>query len=128
MTADLLLIGLLGGIVAVDTTEFGQFMISLPVFSAVVLGFILNNVETGLFLGILMVLPWLKLIPAGGALHHHGNIGCFTAAATALITLKYYTTDVNSTIFLSVLYAIVLSSTAGRLVYFKRSLNEKIVR
>jgi len=127
MIIDLFIIGLLGGIVVIDTTAVGQFMISLPIFSSVLLGYLFNNVEAGLFFGILMVLPWLKLIPAGGALYHHGNIGSYTAAATCLLTLNKMNYSSESIIFISIIYGIFLSYTAGRLIYFKRRLNEKIV-
>jgi len=128
MIEDLLIIGLVGGIVAIDTTEFGQLMISLPIFSSVVLGYLFNNIEMGLFIGIVMVFPWLKLIPAGGALYHEGNIGSCTAAGTCLMTITRIPGYENQMLFLSIIYGIILSYTAGRVIFIKRKLNEKIVR
>ena len=49
-----------------DTTIAFQVMISQPIFSCPILGWLLGDPLTGMEIGAMMQLLWLNNIPAGG--------------------------------------------------------------
>lgn len=65
MLSDLLLVGAIGGLVGLDRTAAGQFMISQPIVAAPLVGMALGDWQSGLMLGALLELVWLSELPVG---------------------------------------------------------------
>lgn len=55
---------LISSLLTLDTTIF-QIMISRPVISGSVIGYLLGDIKTGLVIGILIELIWIRVIPVG---------------------------------------------------------------
>lgn len=64
---NLVIFSILGAILSADITMFGQFMISRPVFCGALFGYILGDVYTGLWLGMIIEMMWVNAIPMGVA-------------------------------------------------------------
>jgi mannose/fructose/N-acetylgalactosamine-specific phosphotransferase system component IIC len=58
---------LLAAIISVDITAYGQFMVSRPIFCAPVFGWLLGDIQTGLWVGMITELIWVSVIPMGTA-------------------------------------------------------------
>lgn len=61
----MILLSLIGAICSADITAFGQFMISRPIFCGPLFGYILGDVYTGLWLGLIIEMMWINAIPMG---------------------------------------------------------------
>ena len=57
----------LAAIFSSDITMFGQFMISRPIFCGPFFGFLLGDIHTGLWLGMIVEMIWVNAIPLGCA-------------------------------------------------------------
>ncbi|MCX5779152.1 MAG: PTS sugar transporter subunit IIC [Elusimicrobia bacterium] len=58
---------LLAAIISIDITAYGQFMVSRPIFCAPLFGWLLGDIQTGLWVGMLIELIWVSVIPMGTA-------------------------------------------------------------
>ncbi|MGM0441591.1 MAG: PTS sugar transporter subunit IIC [Elusimicrobiota bacterium] len=65
---NLLLAAAAGSVCVSDSTVVGQFMISRPIFSGPLIGFLTGDIISGLLIGMLMELIWITVIPMGGAI------------------------------------------------------------
>ena len=64
---NLVIFSIIGAILSADITMFGQFMISRPIFCGALFGYILGDVYTGLWLGMIIEMMWVNAIPMGVA-------------------------------------------------------------
>ena len=62
-----LLLSVLGGVLALDATSVGQFMISRPLVAGALTGWLLGDPVTGLEVGAMLELFHLAGMPAGGS-------------------------------------------------------------
>ncbi|MFA7674488.1 MAG: PTS sugar transporter subunit IIC [Endomicrobiia bacterium] len=58
-------LSVIGAICSADITAFGQFMISRPIFCGPLFGYILGDINTGLWLGLIIEMMWINAIPMG---------------------------------------------------------------
>lgn len=61
----IILFSVIGAILSADITMFGQFMISRPIFCGPLFGYILGDIYTGLWLGMIVEMMWINEIPMG---------------------------------------------------------------
>lgn len=123
-----LLFCILGGIVSVDSEAGWQVMISQPLVACPVAGWLFGNFEIGLMIGILMQLPFLIEIPAGGAKQSFSNLGAFVGAALAADLNQMIPAMPNLILFATVAFAILISWITMPLVRATRGLNLIFVR
>ncbi|MDZ7377897.1 MAG: PTS sugar transporter subunit IIC [candidate division KSB1 bacterium] len=88
MTQEFLLICLLGGIVATDTTAAFQVLVSHPLVGCTVAGLLLRDAQLGLSVGILLELLWLAEVPVGGVRTNEGNVGALVSAAVLIMLAR----------------------------------------
>ncbi len=82
--ADLVALGVLGGLVALDGTALGQFMVSRPLVAATLAGALLGDATLGLAVGGVLELFYLSALPVGGARFPEGGPAAVVAAAAAV--------------------------------------------
>lgn len=122
---EFVIIGLLGAMVAIDTTVFGQFMVSQPLFSSALAGYIFGDVGAGIQVGIIMQLIWLKLVPAGGTIFLNGNLGTLTAVCAMFLVIDQFPYSKESLMFTTIIIGIVLSYVYGYFTVLQRkNINE----
>lgn len=80
---ELLLLVALGGLVALDGTALGQFMVSRPLVAATLAGGLLGDPMSGLAVGGVLELFYLSVLPMGGARFPEGGPAAVVGAATA---------------------------------------------
>jgi mannose/fructose/N-acetylgalactosamine-specific phosphotransferase system component IIC len=81
---DLLLLTLLGGLLALDGTSVGQFMVSRPIVAGVLSGWVLGDPGLGLLMGGVLEFYFISVFPVGGARFPEGGPPTLVAVATAL--------------------------------------------
>jgi mannose/fructose/N-acetylgalactosamine-specific phosphotransferase system component IIC len=119
---DYIIIAVVGSLIILDTTVAFQLLISQPLITSTITGYILGDVELGLKIGFYLQLLWLSCIPVGAAIVPEGN-----AAAIIITSLiikhssqfeNFYTILVCTTI-----YGILISYIGGQLVVMFRKAN-----
>jgi mannose/fructose/N-acetylgalactosamine-specific phosphotransferase system component IIC len=80
---ELALLALLGGVLALDATSVGQFMLSRPLVAGALTGWMLGDPALGLLIGTLLELYLLVSFPSGGAQFPEGTTATVVAVATA---------------------------------------------
>lgn len=78
-------IALAGGIIGLDRTAVGQFMISQPIVAGPLTGWLLGDTAAGMVIGAVLELVWLLDMPVGTFVPADATIG--TVAATSIAIL-----------------------------------------
>jgi len=119
---------LLAGIVAMDTTSGPQILISEPVVSCSAVGILFNNPETGLMLGILFQLLWLGYLPLGGFAFTDNNMAACISTASLFSAAKFFGLEGNTlkAAFIPVmLFGIIISIVGLHIRNIERRMNDK---
>ena len=127
MWSDLLIVALIGGIVAVDTTAAWQVMICRPIVSGPFVGFALGDLQTGLVFGAMMELIWVGIVPVGAAIFPDSNVGSVVGTALA-IQLHQDLASLPLAVLISFVYMIPVACIGGRTIVLMRRLNVTLVR
>jgi len=78
-------IAVAGGIIGLDRTAAGQFMISQPIVAGPLTGWLLGDPTAGIVIGASMELVWLLDMPIGTFVPADATIGTISAAAAAVL-------------------------------------------
>lgn len=81
-----LLIALVAGVLEWDIYGWGQTMISRPLVSGTIMGLILGDVKTGLFIGASIEMIYLGVIPVGAAVPPDATTATTIATALAILS------------------------------------------
>jgi PTS system mannose-specific IIC component len=81
--SELLVLSLLGGLLALDGTSVGQFMLSRPMVAATLAGWIVSAPMQGFMVGALLELYLLVSFPVGGSRFPEGGPAAVVAATVA---------------------------------------------
>lgn len=74
---------LLGGLLALDATGVGQFMVSRPLAAGLLAGWLAGDPVAGFLVGVVLEIYLLVAFPVGGARFPEGATGTVVAAVTA---------------------------------------------
>jgi PTS system mannose-specific IIC component len=122
-----LYIGLIGGLLILDTTVAFQFLISQPLIACTLLGWFLGNAQLGLHVGIYLQLLWLSSIPIGAAIIPEGNVAAIIV--TGLVVRYDQRYDYFNTLLIcAILFGILVSYVGGELVVFSRKSNQYFLK
>lgn len=116
-----LAVGALGGVLAVDGTSIGQFMVSRPLVAATAAGWVMGSPEAGATLGLILEALHLNVLPVGAARTPE-------AAPAAVAAAAVYASAAPSAWFLftAVLFALGWEWVGGETVHRLRQLNVAI--
>ena len=79
-----------GGLIGLDRTAVGQFMISQPIVAAPLIGLILGDVTTGAIIGACLELIWVLDMPIGSFVPANATVTSIAATAIAIIGSKMH--------------------------------------
>ena len=79
---DYLPLTLLGGLLALDGTAVGQFMVSRPLVAGVLAGWVVGDPALGLLIGGILEVYFISIFPVGGAEFPEGGPPSLVAVAT----------------------------------------------
>ena len=119
---DYLIIAFLGSLIVLDTTVVFQSLISQPLITCTIIGYILGDIQLGLQIGFLLQLLWLSSIPVGAAIVPEGNVAAIII--TTLIIKHSNQVESFYTFFvLTTIYGILISYIGGQIVVLYRKTN-----
>ncbi len=78
-------VAFVGGIISLDRTAAGQFMVSQPIVAAPITGWMLGDATTGLVIGAVLELIWVLDVPVGTFVPADASIGAVAATAIAIL-------------------------------------------
>lgn len=119
--ATLLLLSLLGGLLALDATSAGQFMVSRPLIAAALAGAVAGDVQGGIVVGVLMEALHLAVLPVGAARYPEAG-----PAAVAAAGAYAGAGESNVALLASVLFMLGWGWVGGRTVEALRRWNARI--
>ncbi len=79
-------VALVGGLIGLDRTAAGQFMISQPIVAAPLAGWLLGDAAAGLIIGAMLELIWVLDMPVGSFVPADATVSAVTATAVAALT------------------------------------------
>jgi len=118
---ELALLTLAGGVLALDGTSVGQFMVSRPLVAGAVAGWIVGDPGTGLLVGALLELYLLVSFPSGGARYPEG------ATATVVAVASASAVPASGALPLGIAVGLVCGQLGGFTVSALRRLNDRLV-
>jgi mannose/fructose/N-acetylgalactosamine-specific phosphotransferase system component IIC len=119
---ELLGLSALGGLLALDATSVGQFMVSRPLVAGVLTGWVVGNPTMGLIIGALLELYLLVSFPTGGSRFPEGATATVVAVATASAA-----STTPGAVPLAVAAGLVWGQLGGVSITWLRRLNGRLV-
>src|SRR5512139_287056 len=86
MMSQVLLAAFIGGMIGLDRTALGQFMISQPVIAGPLTGWLLGDLTAGLVIGGTLELIWVLDMPIGTFVPADSTVAAVSATAIAALT------------------------------------------
>ncbi|MFH1369284.1 MAG: PTS sugar transporter subunit IIC [Elusimicrobiota bacterium] len=71
---EIIVIAVLAAILGLDVNAVGRIMVSRPIICAPLVGYILGDVKSGLWIGIIIELLWIGDIPLGAAIPYDTTV------------------------------------------------------
>jgi len=81
---ELLLLALLGGLLALESTSVGQLMLSRPLVAGTLTGWVMGSAAAGFAVGTILEVYLLVSLPVGASRYPEGGLATVIAAAVAL--------------------------------------------
>lgn len=122
---DIALLSLIISVLALDTTIAFQVLVSSPLISCPLLGWLLGDVKLGFEMGFLFQLLWLGRIPAGATIIPEGNVA--SMIGTSLMLLNANTLFPNTALTLVFLESILISYLGALMTITYRKVNGKLL-
>jgi len=119
---ELLQIALVGGVLALDGTSMGQFMISRPLVAGVLAGWVLGDPALGLLVGAVLELYLLVSFPSGGSRFPEGATATVVAVAVAAAVA-----DAPGAVPLGVAAGLIWGQVGGFTISWLRQINGRFV-
>jgi hypothetical protein len=116
---------LLGGVVALDATAFGQIMLSRPFVAATLAGALVGMPLEGALVGGALETLSLSILPVGAA--RYPDTGTAAVAAVGVLGLSD-AAPVAPALLLVIVYGLAWQRLAGLSVILGRRVNERLVR
>jgi mannose/fructose/N-acetylgalactosamine-specific phosphotransferase system component IIC len=86
MIAEIVSVSLLGGLLSLDVSAWGQIMVSRPIVCGPLIGLLLGDLKTGLIIGVLLELIWINVISVGAAIPPDATIVAVTCTTLVILT------------------------------------------
>lgn len=112
---------LLGGLLALDATSVGQFMLSRPLVAGALVGWVLGEPSLGVAVGAMLELYLLVSFPTGGSRFPEG------ATATVVAVASAASSDAAGALPLGVAVGLVWGQLGGVSITAMRRWNSKLV-
>ncbi|MCL2388831.1 MAG: PTS sugar transporter subunit IIC, partial [Elusimicrobia bacterium] len=118
-----LILAIIASICSADTTAFGQFMIGRPIFCGPLFGFLLGDITTGLWIGMIVEMAWTGSVPLGAAV----PVDTTSIAILASYWAVKNFTGSQSAAMLALLLAVPVSYIHREIDMLGRNFNTKIM-
>ena len=119
-----LVVSSFGGLVGLDATSFAQTMISRPLIAATITGVFLGRPAEAMFLGSILELFALVILPVGAARYPESGTAAVATTAAYMTATPLLSPAV---VLLAVLFGFLWEHVGGASVVWTRRYNERLV-
>ncbi len=123
---DLIGLSAISGLLLLDTTAVLQSLISQPLVSGMLLGWLTGDLYTGMQIGFLLQLLWLGELPVGAARIPEGNFGSLVGILFGLQYQPFEAEFGNFILLAAIVYALICSYLGLRMITFIRTVNVRL--
>ncbi len=102
-----LFLAFLAALISLDVTAFGQFMISRPIVVGPLFGFLLGDMKTGIWLGMIVEMVWVNVIPMGASVPPDTTAIAILATVWGMRALPYHSSAMVLALALAIPAAIL---------------------
>jgi len=120
-------ISLVGGFLVLDTAAVLQVLVSQPLVSGTLIGWLLGDMSLGLQIGLLFQLLWLHQLPVGAVKIPEGNLAAVISVILVFRLQVFATQSEHILLLLTIVYALVISYLGTKLVTTIRTGNIKLL-
>lgn len=99
MIQEALLAGAMGSLLWLDRFQIFQFMVSRPIVSAPIVGWVAGDLACGLASGVLFELLWLKRLPVGGHIAPDACMASMAVAGASAVVRSQQGADLAALVF-----------------------------
>jgi mannose/fructose/N-acetylgalactosamine-specific phosphotransferase system component IIC len=117
---EIVLVSLLGGLLALDSTSVGQFMASRPLVAGALTGWLVGEPTAGIAIGAILELYLLVSFPTGGSRFPEGSTATVVAVAAA-------GTGSPGALAVAIAAGLVWGQLAGVSITYLRHVNARLV-
>ena len=118
-------VGILGGLVGLDSTAFPQAMFSRPLVAGALAGLAFGDPVRGLLVGAALEIFALVIMPVGAARYPEAGTGAVAAAGAACLAGAHL--PIQVLLLLAVVFGLAWERLAGYSVILLRRENERLV-
>jgi PTS system mannose-specific IIC component len=118
---EILQVTVLGGLLALDGTSVGQFMLSRPLVAGALAGWVLGEPGTGLIVGAILELYLLVSFPTGGSRFPEGATATVVGVASAVGAVG------PGSLPIAVAFGLLWGQLGGFSITYLRDLNARLV-
>jgi mannose/fructose/N-acetylgalactosamine-specific phosphotransferase system component IIC len=125
--AKVLEVAVVGGVIGLDSLALGQFMFSQPIVAAPIVGLLLGDFHTGLLIGVVLELFWLRGLPVGGYVPKNATLAAVLTTGLSLLPAAEGSTPDPAWIAWVFLWVALLLYPAGFLDQWVRRKNVRLI-
>ena len=126
MFSQIVFISFIGGFISLDVMTLWQVMVSRPLVTAPIIGWLCGSIETGIIMGVLLELIWINILPLGTVIPPDVSATAIIATAQAVFCKKilpYQSSEVI--IVLVIMCAVPLGTIFKKVDIWLRWFNRK---
>ncbi|UCF78619.1 MAG: PTS sugar transporter subunit IIC [Candidatus Eiseniibacteriota bacterium] len=128
MLREILVLCFAAGVCALDTTAAWQLMLSQPLVSGTIAGFIVGSPETGVFVGVLLQLLWSGSMPLGSRPMPDAPVGTATGVWFAAALVETGGVSLSFSNLAGLLVALCVALAGRSTIVWERELNCRLMR
>lgn len=110
---NILIISLVGGLLNLDTRAVAQVMVSRPIITAPIVGFLIggwDGIRIGCMIGAILELIWINVLPMGASIPANASLSSTLGVAVALLTKGEMRILIVLAIAISILFSFIFTS------------------
>ena len=100
---------LIGALISLDTVAVFQVLISQPIVACTLIGWLSNDLMTGIHIGLMMQLIWISTLPVGAVTFPDGNLGAIVATLIAVNSGDIIPEYKSLVILFSIIFGLLMS-------------------
>lgn len=114
-------LSLIIGALALDTTVAFQMLISQPLFSCPIIGWVMGNPQLGFEMGIILQLLWISVLPIGAVTFPEGNVA---SMVITVLVIRFHPSPYPNVVFAwALIMGVVVSLLGEWMTILDRRLN-----
>lgn len=114
MLNEIIKTALIGGLIHLDSAAIAQVMISQPIVAGAIIGWLLSDFKSGLYISALIQLIWVGMLPIGSYQPPEWTINAITASAVYILLKRSLPAEIEPIILCFSIVIGIMNGYLGR--------------